>query len=128
VSSEKHDMEPQKYDTSRPYGAARIVDIQRTTVELPLRCVWTSHPHHEHGCGSRVPVRVVAEAWDRELMLGRMCAGFFHFAWHGQVWLAYGMPDGGVRGVYCPTHRAEREERLGYDPELVLSAAAGYAG
>ena len=37
------------------------------------------------------------------------------------MWLAYGLPDGGVRGVYCPTHRAEREQRLGYDPELVLT-------
>ncbi len=123
MSSEKNDME-------RPNRAERANTIELdklTTIEFPLRCVWTSHPDHEHCCRSRVPARAVADAWRRELELGRVCAGFFHFAWRGRVWLAYGLPDGGVRGVYCPTHRAEREERLGYDPELVLTAAAGHA-
>jgi hypothetical protein len=117
VSSEKNDME-------RPDRA----DISPKIVELPLRCVWTSHPDHERSCESRIPARVVADAWQRELKLGREGAGFFHFAWRGHVWLAYGMLAGAVRGVYCPVHRAEREERLGYDPELGLSApAAQYA-
>jgi hypothetical protein len=118
VSSEKNDME-------RPDSTVNIRRI--AVIERPLRCVWTSHPDHEHCCRSPIPARVVTAAWSRELELGRTCAGFFHFAYHGRVWLAYGMPDGGVRGVYCPTHRAEREERLGYDPELVLRVAAGYA-
>ncbi|HEY2537610.1 MAG TPA: hypothetical protein VGI24_11595 [Solirubrobacteraceae bacterium] len=65
-----------------------------------------------------MPARAVIAAWRRELDAGRTVAGFFHFAWSGRVWLAYGLPDGSVRGVYCPVHRAEREERLGYDPEL----------
>jgi hypothetical protein len=51
-------------------------------------------------------------------------AGFFHFQWRGERWLGYGLPDGEVRGVYCPTHRAQREQRLGYDPELVRTATA----
>jgi hypothetical protein len=117
VSSEKNDME-------RPNRAS----ISPTIVELPLRCVWTSHPDREHSCESRIPARVVADAWRHELDFGRECAGFFHFAWRGHVWLAYGLPGGAIRGVYCPVHRAEREERLGYDPELVLTAAAGHAG
>jgi hypothetical protein len=113
VSSEKHDME-------RPDRAGRI-----TTVEFPLRCVWTSHPDHDHCCRSRIPARAVTVAWRRELELGRVCAvGFFHFAWRGEVWLAYGLPDGAVRGVYCPVHRAQREERLGYDHELAVTATA----
>ena len=116
VSSEKNDME-------RPKRADRIA-----TAELSLQCVWTSHPGQDHCCGSQVPARAVAAAWGRELELGWMCAGFFHFVWRGRMWLAYGMPDGGVRGVYCPAHRAEREERLGYDPELVLTAAVSTAG
>jgi len=118
VSSEKNDMEL----PDSTVNIRRIVPVER-----PLRCVWTSHPDREHCCHSLIPAQTVTTAWRRELELGRACAGFFHFAWHGHVWLAYGMPDGGVRGVYCPTHRAEREQRLGYDPELVLRVAAGYA-
>jgi len=100
---------------------------ESNTAEFPLRCVWTSHPDHYRCCRSRVPARAVTAAWHRQLERGRVCAGFFHFTWHGSVWLAYGLTDGGVRGVYCPAHRAEREERLGYDPELVLTAAVGHA-
>ena len=36
---------------------------------------------------------------------------FFRFTWQNGVWLAYGLRDGGVRGVHCPPHMAEREER-----------------
>jgi hypothetical protein len=75
----------------------------------------------------RIPARTVAAAWRRELEVGGARAGFFHFDWRGEAWLAYGLPDGRVRGVYCPAHRAQREERLGYDSELVLTAATGYA-
>jgi hypothetical protein len=127
MSSEKNDMNLQKYDTDRSNGALTVDVRTIAPVELPLRCVWTSHPDHEHSCGARIPARAVADAWRRELQLGRTCAGFFHFAWRGRVWRAYGLPNGVVRGVYCPVHRAEREERLGYDPELVLTAATGHA-
>jgi hypothetical protein len=91
--------------------------------ELPLQCVWTRHLTNDHRCRARVPARRVAGAWRRELELGVVRAGFFQFDWRGEEWLAYGLPDGEVRGVYCPTHRAEREQRLGYDPQLVLTAA-----
>jgi hypothetical protein len=37
--------------------------------------------------------------------------GFFYFAWRSGVWLAFGVQDGGVRGVYCPTHCSERDSR-----------------
>lgn len=103
------------------------VDGGIATIEFPLQCVWTSHPDNIRGCQARVPARAVATAWRRELARGRTRAGFFHFAWRGQAWLAYGLPDGAVRGVYCPTHRAEREQRLGYDPELVRPAAVSRA-
>jgi hypothetical protein len=152
VSSEKNDMSRQKNDTHRLDRAASasssakklpflVEDPPRndrlalaeivgrgtaTTLELPLRCVWTSHLDHEHTCRSQIPVRAVAEAWQRELTLGREQAGFFHFAWRGDVWLAYGLPNGNVRGVYCPVHRAEREQRLGYDPELVIDSRFGH--
>jgi hypothetical protein len=107
--------------------ASRSLSSSSLPANQCLRCVWTSHIHGGRSCGSHVPLAAVRAAWRREIERGRASAGFFHFAWRGEAWLAYGMPDGGVRGVYCPTHRAEREERLGYDPELALRAAAGYA-
>jgi hypothetical protein len=117
MSSEKNDMSRQKNDIRRPH--LRVVQPY-TDLKSPLRCVWTNHPDHDHNCRARITARAVTEAWRRELALGRTRAGFFHFAWRGDVWLAYGLPDGRVRGVYCPVHRAEREQRLGYDHELVL--------
>jgi hypothetical protein len=111
VSSEKTDM-------SSPERA-----VTTKLQELPRQCVWTRQPTNDHRCGARVPAWRVADAWLRELELGAP-AGFFHFQWRGEQWLAYGLADGAVRGVYCPTHRARREERLGYDPGLALTAVA----
>jgi hypothetical protein len=142
MSSEKHDMSLQRNDIPCPDGAeatahapggavvaAPVVAAPRLRIaeptELPLRCVWTDHLDNRSRprcCNARIPARTVAAAWRGELALGRTQAGFFHFVWRGRVGLGYGLPDGTVRGVYCPAHRAEREERLGYDPELVLPA------
>jgi hypothetical protein len=128
-------MNRERTDTHRPDGAPVVKLRNVSTLELPLRCVWTSYPDHERCCEARVPAQVAAHAWRRELERDETCAGFFHFSWQGQVWLGYGLPDGAVRGVYCPEHRAEREQRLGYDPELVVNpepviaaVAAGHAG
>jgi hypothetical protein len=87
----------------------------------PLRCVSSGYLSDGCSCSSRVPAAVAIDAWHRELERGCTHDGFFHFAWHGGVWLAYGLPGGQVRGVYCPVHRSEREQRLGYDPELALA-------
>lgn len=80
-------------------------------MEEPLKCVWSGFPDHERSCRSRIPASVVVRAWHRELQLKGADEGFFHFSWRSGVWLGYGLSDGGVRGVYCPTHRAERESR-----------------
>jgi hypothetical protein len=78
--------------------------------ERPLRCVWTNHPSHDHHCREKIPRAVVITAWRRELERGHARADrFFHFAWRGGVWLAYGLLDGDVRGVYCPGHSAARD-------------------
>lgn len=82
-----------------------------TLVEEPLKCVWSGFPSHERSCRSRIPASVVVRAWHREMQLKGAEEGFFHFSWRSGVWLGYGLPDGGVRGVYCPTHCAERESR-----------------
>jgi hypothetical protein len=85
-----------------------------------LRCVSSGYLADGCSCRAGVPAAVASAAWREELERGRMCEGFFHFAWRRDVWLAYGLADGRVRGVYCPAHRFEREQRLGYDPELAL--------
>lgn len=96
----------------------RVIRLDRS-----LRCVWSSHPTYDRCCPGRVPAAIVTAAWGRELERGSQSEGFFHFSWRGGVWLAYGLADGGVRGVYCSAHRAEREQRLGYDPQLAPAAA-----
>jgi hypothetical protein len=88
--------------------------------DSPLRCVSSGYLSDGCSCRAHVPAAVASAAWRNELERGRLCEGFFHFAWHGGVWLAYGLAGGRVRGVYCPAHRSEREQRLGYDPELAL--------
>jgi hypothetical protein len=89
-----------------------------------LRCVSSGYLSGGCSCRSSIPRDVVSAAWAAELQRGGADAErFFNFAWHGGMWLAYGLVDGKVRGVYCPAHRAEREQRLGYDPQLAPIAA-----
>ena len=116
-------MSSEKTDMNSPERAVKV-----KVEELPLQCVWTRHPTHDHRCQARVPARRAASAWWRELQLGGARAGFFNFNWRGEEWLSYGLSSGEVRGVYCPAHRAEREQRLGYDPQLVPATAARHAG
>lgn len=87
-------------------------------VDEPLRCVWSGFPSHERSCRSRIPASVVVRAWHREMQLKGTEEGFFHFSWRSGVWLGYGLGDGGVRGVYCPTHRAERADRRPTGPTI----------
>jgi hypothetical protein len=78
--------------------------------ELPLQCVSSGYLSGGCTCPRTIPAAVVVAAWAREL---EKASGerFFHFAWDGGEWLAYGLSDGLVRGVYCPDHSAERDER-----------------
>jgi hypothetical protein len=88
-------------------------DTEVSVVETELlRCVWTGDPAHGCSCTSGIPEHVVIAAWRRELeRTGVRADQFFRFDWQNDVWLAYGLMDGRVRGVHCPPHRAEREER-----------------
>ena len=54
---------------------------------------------------------MVIEAWERERSFGNLEDRFFRVVWRDEVWLAYGVADGSVRGVHCPDHRTAREER-----------------
>jgi hypothetical protein len=76
----------------------------------PLDCVWSSLDGC--ACGVSIPVDAVASAWARELdATGELEDRFFHFIWEGGVWVAYGLADGEVRGVQCPSHNSERAAR-----------------
>jgi hypothetical protein len=83
--------------------------------EEPMRCVWSGYPHYDRNCRSRIPPSVVAKAWQREMQLKGTIEGFFYFSWRTGVWLGFGLKDGGVRGIYCPTHCSERDSREAQD-------------
>jgi hypothetical protein len=76
-----------------------------------MKCVWSGYPHYNRDCRSRIPASVVIKAWHREIQLEGTLEGFFYFTWRHGRWLAYGMRDGKVRGVYCPTHCVDRDLR-----------------
>ena len=79
--------------------------------EQELRCMASGYLSHGCRCQVTIPETVVAEAWERERLFGNAEDRFFRIVWGDHVWLGYGLRDGSVRGVYCPGHRAEREER-----------------
>jgi hypothetical protein len=79
--------------------------------EEPMKCVWSGYPDYNRDCRSRIPATVVVKAWHREIQLKGTVEGFFYFSWRHGVWLAYGVREGGVRGVYCPTHCHQRNSR-----------------
>jgi hypothetical protein len=76
-----------------------------------LRCVWSGAPGEEHSCRERIPRSVPMAAWMHGATRDGMQEGFFQLTWRGEVWLAYGVADGSIRGVYCPTHCAQRAAR-----------------
>lgn len=79
--------------------------------EPSLKCVSSGSPDG-CSCRSQIAKGTVAQAWARELEAGGdEQARFFHFVADGGVWMAYGLADGDVRGVYCPAHNSQRAER-----------------
>lgn len=80
-------------------------------VDEPMKCVWSGYPEYNRDCRSRIPASVVIKAWHREIQLKGTVEGFYYFSWRSGVWLAYGLRDGSVRGVYCPTHCVDRDSR-----------------
>jgi hypothetical protein len=87
------------------------VEIGALLSRLPLRCVWSGSVD-ACSCSSRIDRDVVAQAWQGELdASGDREGRFFHFIGEGGVWMAYGLADGDVRGVYCPSHNSQRAER-----------------
>jgi hypothetical protein len=89
-----------------------LLSAQAPREDSQLRCVSSGYLSGGCSCHSTVPAAVVDAAWARETAYGGSADDrFFHFACEGEVWLAFGLADGSIRGVYCPTHRAERDAR-----------------
>jgi hypothetical protein len=79
--------------------------------ERRLRCTASGYLGDGCRCGCEIPEHVVIDAWERERSFGNGDDRFFRVFWRDEVWLAYGITDGSVRGVRCPEHRAAREGR-----------------
>jgi len=92
-----------------------------------MKCVWSGYPHHDRACRSRIPASFVIKAWQREMQLKGTIEGFFYFTWRNGVWLGFGQKDGGVRGVYCPTHCSERDSRETPGEEVQTERPMGIA-
>jgi hypothetical protein len=89
-----------------------LARVRGSQEDRPMRCVSSGYMSGGCSCPAVIPGGVVRAAWARELdQAGVRENRFFHFAWQGEVWLAFGLSDGQIRGVYCPTHRAERDAR-----------------
>jgi len=77
-----------------------------------LRCVSSGYLADGCSCRATVPAGIATAAWALELQQAPAREDrFFRFAWAGGEWLAYGLRDGRVRGVYCPEHSAARAAR-----------------
>ncbi len=80
--------------------------------EASLRCVSSGYMADGCSCTRTVPASVAAAAWDAERARSGERSRLFQFAWQSEVWLAFGVEGGEVRGVYCAEHRARREARF----------------
>jgi hypothetical protein len=87
----------------------------QTSLERLLRCVSSGYLSDGCSCQHTVPGSVAGAAWARQREHAPAVEDqFFRFVWRGEEWLAYGLRDGSVRGVYCPEHNAERSERRSF--------------
>jgi hypothetical protein len=110
-------------------GKVRLREVKAldAVAEEPMKCVWSGYPHYDRDCRSRIPASFVVKAWQREMQLKETVEGFFYFAWRNGVWLAFGQQDGGVRGIYCPTHCSERDLRETQDEDRLTQRPMGIA-
>ncbi len=106
-------LEPQHSERDdRRLGPTRVGSPEpQACAREPMKCVWSGYPDYNRDCRSRIPASVVVKAWHREIQVKGTVEGFFYFSWRSGVWLAYGLEDGSVRGVYCPTHCVDRDTR-----------------
>jgi hypothetical protein len=89
-----------------PAGSADVAGARDA-----LQCLSSGYLGEDGRCQCRIPEQVVAAAWQRQREQHVASEGFFRFMWREGMWLAFGHSDGGVRGVYCPEHAADRDQR-----------------
>jgi len=77
-----------------------------------LKCVSSGYLSGGSSCPETIPSGVVTDAWAAQQRAGVSGDRFFHFTWRGEVWLAFGRRNGRIRGIYCPIHSAERDQRV----------------
>jgi hypothetical protein len=114
-------------EIDRPGVVVSMQDHARARSEVgpPLRCVSSGYMSGDASCEATIPAHVVEGAWAAELGRSPGEHRFFSFPWRGQIWLAFGLADGEIRGVYCPAHRAAREARsAGCEAQHYAPAAA----
>ena len=92
-----------------------------------LQCLSRGYLGGGERCARRILRRTVDGAWRAALEDGAIGEGFFRFSWRGGQWLAYGHSDGHVRGVYCPEHAADRDQRAGAASGAVGGSETGAA-
>jgi hypothetical protein len=134
VLPEKDDMPCPKRPTARIDRRGVVIAMQEHAgaeargKDRPLSCVSSGYMSGGGSCPHTIPAGVVEAAWAAELGRTDRGSSFFYLRWRGQVWLAFGLADGQIRGVYCPTHRAERDARsTGCEAQHYASAAASGA-
>jgi hypothetical protein len=132
MKPERHTSESDELQPGQACAAESptLVDATEEPVDAaaePLKCVWSGYPNYDRDCRSRIPASIVVKAWQREMQLKGTVEGFFYFTWRSGVWLAFGLPDGGVRGVYCPTHCSERDSREAVVEQPLVHRPSGIA-
>jgi hypothetical protein len=85
--------------------------LRRNASDPSIRCVSSGYLADGCSCRATIPTGVVTDAWASQQRAGVRGDRLFHFTWRGELWLAYGVKNGRIRGVYCPTHTAERNGR-----------------
>jgi hypothetical protein len=124
---EEDDMDARKgrHETARKGQASATVELDAVVSDIsarrimrlsspenpPLRCVSSGYLSDGCSCRAAIPAGVVTDAWASRQRAGVRGDQFFHFTWRAEVWLAFGLSDGRIRGVYCPEHSAERDQR-----------------
>ena len=99
-------------ETAAAIPLQRITRASHLDLHRALRCVSSGYLGDGCPCEETIPLGVVTAAWTRQI--GRSSiprSGFFRFVWQDGEWMGFGLEDGHVRGVYCPAHAAERDER-----------------
>jgi hypothetical protein len=100
-------------------GLKRTTRIARKVPACPpdthsLRCVSSGYLTDGCSCRATIPCEVAEGAWACVLQASHLREDrLFRFVWEGGVWLAFGLRDGRIRGVYCPAHSAARAQRSG---------------